>query len=290
MARVVCVLGAVLLAILPLGAADKKPWKDAQIQVGDIKIHYIEAGAGDRTLVCIPGLTMPAEVYREQLPYFAARGFRVIAFDPRSHGLTTKTEAGNTYHQQAADLHAFLQALKVENISVIGWSAGVVVILEYLSSPESVKPEKVVLVDGAPTGFKDGDYPGGFTSQQARAALLAYQEDRPKAADGFVRSMFKVRQPESLVNEIITASLKTPTGTALSLFFDLYTGDRRPALARIPAPTLVIATPENRLLGEYLQSKISRCRLEVIQEAGHAVFLDKPQTFNQVVEAFLGEE
>jgi pimeloyl-ACP methyl ester carboxylesterase len=197
---------------------------------------------------------------------------------------------GNTYHQQAADLHAFLQTLKLENVSLIGWSAGVVVILEYISSPESIKPEKVVLVDGSPTGFKDGDYPGGLTPQQARAALLDYQEDRPKAADRFVRSMFKVRQPELLVNEIITSSLKTPTGTALSLFFDFYTGDRRPALARVPVPALVVATPENRLLGEYLQSKISRSRLEVIQDAGHAVFLDKPQNFNQIVEAFLGEE
>jgi pimeloyl-ACP methyl ester carboxylesterase len=44
------------------------------------------------------------------------------------------------------------------------------------------------------------------------------------------------------------------------------------------------------LLGEYLQSKISGSKLEVIVEAGHAVFLEKPQAFNQVLESFLGEK
>jgi microsomal epoxide hydrolase len=272
-----------------LAGADKKPWKDLYVQVGDIKIHYIEAGAGDRSLVFLPGMTMVAEVWKEQIPYFSARGFRVIALDPRSHGLTTKTEAGNTYHQQAADLHAFLQAIKPQNPSIVGWSAGVTVILDYISSPESVVFDKIVLVDGSPAGFKDGDYPGGLTMQQARTAVLAYQEERPKAADKFVRSMFKTRQPELLLAEIINGSLKTPTGTALSLFFDYYTGDRRPALPRVPAPSLLVMSPENRVLGEYMQSKIPRSKLEVIADSGHAVFLDKPQTFNQIVEAFLGE-
>jgi len=49
-------------------------------------------------------------------------------------------------------------------------------------------------------------------------------------------------------------------------------------------------SPANRTLGEYMQSKIPRSKLEVIDDSGHALFLDKPQAFNQVVEAFLGEQ
>ena len=95
-----------------VSGADKKSWKDLYVQIGDIKVHYLEAGAGERNLVFIPGWTMTAEIWREQIPYFAARGFRVVALDPRSQGLTTKTEAGNTYQQHAADLHAFLKTLE----------------------------------------------------------------------------------------------------------------------------------------------------------------------------------
>ncbi len=282
-----------LIGILagPAAAAKEKakgPWKDATVSVGDIKIHYIEAGAGDRNLVLIPGWTMPAEVWKEQMPYFSARGFRVIAFDPRSQGQTTKTDGGNTYQQHAADLHAFLKALSLKDAILVGWSAGVTTLLEYSMSSEAVLPEKMVLVDGSPMGYKEGDYPGGMTIAQARSVMLNFQEDHAKAADKFVRGMFKSQQGELLYKELADASLKTPTGTALSLFFDLYTGDRRSGLYRINVPTLIIMTPENRLVGEFMQSKIPRSKLEVIPDAGHAMFLEKPQTFNQILETFLG--
>ncbi len=280
-----------LLLALPLlsTAAEKKPWKDANVNVGDIKIHYLEAGTGERALVFIPGWTMTAEVWKEQIPYFSSRGFHVFAIDPRSHGQTTRTEGGNTYLQQAADLHAFLKTLKIEHAALVGWSAAVAVLLEYISSPDALQPEKLVLVDGLPCGYKDTDYPSGMTMQQARSFLLSLQEDRAKATTQFVKSMFRSRPQELLVKEISDNCLKVPMGAAISLFFDLWSGDRRPVLARISVPTLVVVPDQNRLLGEYLESKIGRSKLEVVPESGHAVFLDKPQTFNQLVEAFLGE-
>ena len=271
-------------------AADKKPWKDLFLQTGDIKVHYLEAGTGTRHLVFIPGLTMIAEIWKEQFPYFAARGFHVLALDPRSHGLTTKTEEGNTYHQQAADLHVFLKTLNIEHPILVGWSAGVVVLLEYISSPDTLQPEFLVLVDGAPALFNQADYPHGYTMQQAREFVMNIQDDRAKFSDQFVRGMFKSKQPELVYKELVTGSLKTPTGTAISLFFDLFSGDRRPALMRVPSPTLILMTQDRLSLGEYLQSKIPRAKLEVIPDTGHALFLEKPQTFNQILEKFLGEQ
>jgi len=269
--------------------AQKGAWKDTSIRVGDIKVRYLEAGTGERYLVFIPGWTMTAEIWKEQIPYFAAREYHVIAFDPRSQGLTTKTEGGNTYQQQAADLHAFLKTLKIQQPVLVGWSAGVVTLLEYFASSEAVVPEKLVLIDGAPAGFKDGDYPHGATFQQIRTLLLMFQEDRQKWADQFARSMFKARQGEALYKEIADGTNRMPSGAALSLLFDLFTGDRRPALLRIQFPTLIVVPDGNRLLGEYLQSKIAGAKLEVIADAGHALFLEKPQTFNQTLESFLSQ-
>lgn len=289
-----CIIPLSIVAMLAtcalLSGAEKKPWKDLSVQVGDIKVHYVEAGGGDRTLVFVPGWTMTAEVWKEQIPYFAARGFRVLAIDPRSHGQTTRTDEGNTYQQQAADLNAFLRTLKIRRPILVGWSAGVVVLLEYVSSSEAEQPERLVLVDGGVLGFKEGDYPGGMTMQQARSIVLSFQEDRAKATDQFVQGMFKTRQPQLVLTEITQGSIKVPTGTVISLLMDLFTGDRRPLLPRVKVPTVIVMAENNRLLGEYLQSKIGGSRCEVIPEAGHAVFLEKPQAFNQVLESFLGEK
>ncbi len=280
----------VTLFLTIMAAGADKPWKDESVGIGDIKIHYLEGGTGDRHLVFIPGMAMNAEVWKEQFPYFAARGFHVIAMDPRSQGLSSKTEGGNSCHQWAADLHAFLKKLKLEHSTLIAWSAAVPAILEYLSSAETLHPDQIVLVDGAPAGLADGDFPGSLTLQQAREYVLDMQEDRDKATEKTVRAMFKSPPPTSLIIELVKGSLKTPPGAATALLFDMLTGDRRPALSVINVPTLVVVPEDRRLLGEWMQSKISGSQLEVIADAGHAMFLEKPQAFNQALENFLAKQ
>jgi microsomal epoxide hydrolase len=282
-------LTCVVLATAAVFAdAQKKSWRDASVEVGDIKIHYLEAGAGDRHLVFIPGWTMNAEVWKEQIPYFAARGFHVLALDPRSQGQTTKTEEGNTYAQHAADLHVFLKQLNAQHAVLVGWSAGALTILEYLLSPEAIRPDQVVFVDPAPLGLKQPEESFGLTAQQFRELGLSLQQERKKATAAFVKGMFKSKAGDFLLNELAVASLKTSVGTATALMFDIVTGDRRRALPRVSMPALIMVGPDNRLYGEHLQSKIQRAKLEVIPETGHALFLEKPQAFNQALEGFLG--
>jgi pimeloyl-ACP methyl ester carboxylesterase len=144
-------------------------------------------------------------------------------------------------------------------------------------------------VEGIPAGLKFEDGSGAAALQQARILLLGFQDNRAKATDQFVRSLFKTRQPEMLFKELAEGSLKTPIGAAASIYLDLLTGDRRPALARVEVPSLILTDEMNRSAGEYLRSRISRSTLEVIEGAGAAIFLDKPQAFNQILEVFLGE-
>ncbi len=280
----------ILSGMCALGKEKDKPlWKDASVEVGDIKMHYLDTGTGDRVLVLIPGWTMTTDIWKEQIPYFSTRGFRVIALDPRSQGLTTKTESGNTYQQHAADLHAFLQALKIEHSYLVAAGSGVLTLLDYISSPESLKPEKMVFVEGSPALLKMDDFPGTMTLQQARRLVLGLEDDRAKGTEQYVRSMFKQRPPEILVSETIKSSMKTPLSAALSLFFDYVTGDRRPALLHVPVPSLIITSPENRAVGEYMKGKIPKSSLEVVEGTGSAIYLDKSQAFNQILEDFLGE-
>jgi non-heme chloroperoxidase len=285
---VAIVLG-MLGAMTSIIGKEPGPWKDRFQEVGDIKIHYLEAGSGESSLILLADWTLPAEIWKEQIQYFSSRGFKVIAMDPRSHGMSTKSEIGNTYQQQAADLHAFLEILKLEHSYMIGWGAGSLTLLEYVSSPETLKPEKMVFVDCIPSYPKSDDYPGAATTmQQARKLGLSFQDDRKKATEQFVRSLFKINQPEYMIKSLTDGILKMPMAAAASLYFDLYTGDRRPALLHVSVPSLIITTSGNRVVGEYMQRKISRSELKVIEDAGTAMFFEKPQAFNQIVESFFG--
>jgi non-heme chloroperoxidase len=283
------ILASSLLVLTVSLPGAEKTYKDGSVQVGDIKTHYLEAGTGDRHLVFIPDLAMPAEVWKEQIPYFAARSFHVIAVDPRSQGLTSKTDGGNSYHQQAADLHAFLAKMKLEHCALVAWSAGVVTLLEYMASPEALKPDRLVFVGAPPICPSDKDYAGSLTLVRAREMVLAMQEDRAKSTEALVRGLFKTQQNGTLYKELGDGNLKTPTGTVIALLFDLITGDRRSTLVTIDVPTLIIVAKERQLLGEYLQAKISGAQLSVMPDAGPAFFLEKPQSFNQALEDFLNK-
>ena len=172
----------------------------------------------------------------------------------------------------------------------MGWASGVVTLLEYVASPEALKPDRLVFVDWAPAGLTEENFPSRIVLQQARDAALAMEEDRAKATEALVRGMFKAQPPGPLAKEMTDGSLRTPLGTAIALLFDLATGDRRPAFLHVDVPTLIVTAEENRLIGEFLQSKISRSQLQVIPDAGHALFLERPQAFNQAIEDFLGKQ
>jgi non-heme chloroperoxidase len=279
-----------LVSTLPLSGKEKPPWNDEYLKLDDVKIHYLEAGSGDRTLVLVPGWTMTAEIWKEQIAYFSSRGFRVLAIDPRSQGLSTKTEKGNTYQQQAADLHAFLHSLKSEHSYLVGWASGATALLEYVASPETLRPQKLVLVDCHPADLKVDDYPGRTTIDEARKLMLSFGDDRDKATEQYVRSLFKSPQPEWFISDLTKASLKTPTGAALTLYFDQFSGDRRSALSHIAVPTLIMTTTESRTIAEYIKAKVPSSTLAVIEAAGSAMFVEKPQTFNQTLESFFDKQ
>ena len=62
---------------------------------------------------------------------------RFISFDPRAHGLSSKTPSGHYYEQHGRDLHAFINALELENFILGGWSFGC---LATLSERASFQP------------------------------------------------------------------------------------------------------------------------------------------------------
>ena len=82
-----------------------------------------ERGSGP-PVVFVPGWTMSGEVFRAPADRVVLEVPRAITFDPRSHGRSTMTEAGNSYLQQGRDLVAFLDALRLTQVHVVAWSYG----------------------------------------------------------------------------------------------------------------------------------------------------------------------
>src|ERR1035437_1350827 len=88
-----------------------------------VRIHYLEAGSGP-AIIFQPGWTMPAEIWRSQIDYFA-RNYHVVALDPRSQGDSDKPTDGNYSERRAQDLHELQAHLDLAPAVLVGWSLGV---------------------------------------------------------------------------------------------------------------------------------------------------------------------
>ena len=64
----------------------------------DLNIYYREAGSGT-PFVIIPGWTAASEHFLKQIAYFSDR-YRMISYDPRSQGNSSKTPENNNYTQR----------------------------------------------------------------------------------------------------------------------------------------------------------------------------------------------
>lgn len=254
------------------------------------QIHCLEAGElkAVPALVLIPGWTLPAFLWKEQLRQFSADRL-VIAIDPRSQGDSSKSDANNTPEQRARDLREILSKRRVAQAVLVGWSQGAQDVAAYLQQFGSDGLAGVVFVDSAVSGGASELESNLEFSQGVLRRLDSFVERPAEYRAGLVRSLFKKPHPE-LQTELIAHVAKTPVSTAVTmLIMDLLTLDRRPALVRLDKPTLVIASADSDLLEaqKSMAAGIPGAQFLALPGTGHAVFVDDPATFNRALQGLL---
>lgn len=100
----------------------------AELQPG-VRLHYVEAGAGPRTIVLLHGFPQTWWEWRHVIPALAAEGWRVIAPDYRGAGASSKPQEGYDKRTMASDIDALLRDhLGVEQpIVLVGHDIGMMV-------------------------------------------------------------------------------------------------------------------------------------------------------------------
>ena len=255
--------------------------KDRFVEVGGgVTIHCLEKGEGP-TLLFVPGWTMPAEIWEYQIRHFSHH-YHVVAMDPRCQGSSTITTNGLNPLARAGDIKAVVERLKLGPAVLIGWSMGVAEAAAYVDQFGTKGISAMVLVDGM-AGFS---LPPG-TDPEEMQFLKQLREDQSQFVDKFVRGMYRQPQSEEYLKRVIAAALKTPAASASALMVSVFKQDRRAVLKRIDVPTLLAMSTIPQATREELQKSIKNSKLEVFDQAGHALFVDHAARFNQVLEAFL---
>src|ERR1700752_1717986 len=120
------------------GSSNKSSLADVRsfIKVGQenstsIELYYEDHGSGP-PVVLIHGWPLNGEAWEKQTAALLAAGHRVITYDRRGFGRSSKPATGYDYDTFAADLAAVLDALSLEKADLVGFSMGTGEVTRYL--------------------------------------------------------------------------------------------------------------------------------------------------------------
>ena len=151
----------------------------------------------------IPGWSQTAAQFKHQIEGLSDR-YRVIALDMRGHGESDKPNHGYRIHRLAKDVHDFLVAKNLSNVTLAGHSMGCSVIWGYWELFGKERISKMILIDqmpmitGNPIWSEQEKIDAGAildkdTLYSVTNALAG--PDGVKTTDGFIGGMFNKAYP-----------------------------------------------------------------------------------------------
>jgi non-heme chloroperoxidase len=286
-------IGFVIAAGAVFVHADSAPeLREQKVDIGgNVSLRVIEAGKPDArpVLVFIPGWSTGADIWRRQIETFAKTN-RAVAFDPRSEGESTKTTSGNTPETRAQDLHALLDRLGLRRPVLIGWSQGVQDVAAYVEQYGTKDLAGIVLVDAAISDGADGMVARSQETAEQFKMFAVYQAHQKEYLAGMMRAIISKPQSDVVIERLVSTGMKTPSDIGVGMLVaDMFGVNRTPALKKIECPTLIVASTKSFELPrqQAAANQIPHARFEKIDDAAHAVFVDQPDRFDELLKNFL---
>ncbi|UNX56108.1 alpha/beta hydrolase [Georgenia sp. TF02-10] len=258
-----------------------------------IRLHYTERGSG-RPLVMIHGWTFSGRFFDQNAEVLAEHA-RVITLDLRGHGDSDKPAHGYRVARLAKDLFDLLEALDLREVTVLGWSLGCPVIWSYLELFGTHRLAQAVLVEQSPRQYigVDWKFPHASSFDDAGLATLQAQTAAdPAGGDRQQIQTIMLTEPSAEQRELFLAEMaKSPPSARNAIMADHTRADWRDLLPTLDLPTLVLVARQDRVFDwrgpAWVGEHVPGARTVFFESSSHALFLDEPDKFNQVVADFL---
>lgn len=256
------------------------------LQLNGSEVHYFEIGRGE-PVILIHGIPADSRTWRFNVDVLASE-FRVLSVDLPSWGRSKSTaDFNSSLDGLTCHLADFVQALDIDQSSLVGTGAGAIIALELaLARPDTISALVISSVPWGPTKTPlHLPIPSGFL------ARLAFK----RGARNSVRRIMKqgYTEPSSIDPHTVDAYAYPLTkGPGLAVLTELHKSlvNRLPLpkaeLANVQAPTLVVHGAKDRLCpraqADRLASLIPNAVLASIEHGGHFVHEEFPAAYNNL--------
>jgi pimeloyl-ACP methyl ester carboxylesterase len=275
-------------------------FEDNFFRTSDGAIIYFEDynKENDDVIVLIPGFCCTTKFFENNIGELS-KNHRVITFDPRGQGKSSKGLEGHTVARNCQDIKELLEHLNVDKVTMLGWSMAGQFIVKYFDMFKDYRVKALGLIDCPLGAAYDEDWNAhglkGFNITRFNQKMNASYKDNEAYCTKFAHMMYDGID-ETKIEWATNEMIQTPTWISFAIYYDLVMQNGFDLLEKIDVPMVFFGangtvTANGKELAEkwypMYAKNVPYCECYGFNHGGHVFFHVYPEEFNEKVLHFV---
>lgn len=261
---------------------------------------YVEDNGAGRPVVLLHGWPLDSRSWEPQFHPLLTAGYRVITYDRRGFGRSSRPTVGYDWDTLAADLDQVLTQLDLREVTVVGFSLGTGELARYVGTYGTDRLHSCVFIESlAPSFAKSADNPQGVDSAGVAGVQHAILQDRYAWLTGLINDFLNLednlgkRVSEETVRALWNAGAEAGAHATWACppgWLSDFSSD----ITHLDVPTLIIHGTADRILpidgqGRRLHAALPEASYVEIDGGPHVGCVTHADEINTVLLTFLAE-
>ena len=266
---------------------------------GPIELYYEDHGSGP-AVVLLAGWPLDSRSWEPQLHDLLEAGYRVVLYDRRGFGRSSRPSDGYDFDTLAADLDKVLEALDLRDATVVGFSLGTGELARYIGTHGTERLRACVFIETlAPSFAKSAENPEGVDEAGVAAVQQAILDDRYAWLTGLLGDLFNLDENlgSRISEETVRATWNAAADASPVATWACPPGwleDFAEDIERIDIPMLILHGTADRILpiegqGRRLHAALPDARYAEIEGGPHVNAVTHAKEVNRELLGFLRE-
>jgi non-heme chloroperoxidase len=262
-----------------------------------IELYYEDHGSGP-VVVLLSGWPLDSRSWEPQVHALLQAGHRVILYDRRGFGQSSRPTEGYNFDTLAGDLNTLLTELDLREATLIGFSLGTGELARYVGRYGTERLKSCVFIESlAPSFVKSDENPNGVDQATVDTVRQAILDDRPAWLTGLLGDFLNLDDylgqrvsEETVRNNWNAGAGASPVATWACVL--TWLEDFHQDITRIDIPTLSGHGTADRILsidgqGRRLHAALPDAHYVEIDGGPHVMCVTHAQEVNRELLAFL---
>src|SRR3989454_2093179 len=217
------------------------------------EIYYKDWGKGP-VVTFSHGWPLNSDAWDGQMLFLAQHGYRVVAHDRRGHGRSSQVSSGNDMNGYADDLAALIEALDLNEATLVGHSTGGGEVARYIGRYGTRRVAKAVLIAAVPPlMLKTAANPEGLPIELFDGLRASLAKDRSQFYKELAVLFYGANRPgakvsQGLLDQFWTWSMQSGLKNAYESVKAFSETDFTEDLKKIDVPTLVLHGEDDQIV------------------------------------------